>query len=127
MSFCYYRFTSSVTVSFNLIPYNDKWPVVMPQYSDRNFTEESAGVMVFATVSITDADEECENNTLQFAHITLYDADDGEDESISVRHQKNMVMVYTSNILYFRLYIVMIWILEVAVDMSVIWIQKMLP
>lgn len=125
MSFCYYRFTSSVTVSFNLIPHNDNEPVVMPQYSNRNFTEESAGVMVFATVSITDADEECENNTLQFAHITLYGADDGEDESISVR--QNMVMVYTSNILYFRLYIVMIRILEVAVDMSVIWIQKMLP
>lgn len=81
----FYSFTSNVTVSLNLIPDNDNPPMITPQYSNINFTEGSTlHVAVFPTLNITDADEECRDNTLQIAEITLYPVDRG-DESISVR------------------------------------------
>jgi len=73
-------------VTFCLIPYNDKKPVISPAYSQADFTEGSRRTgPIFATIEISDDDEECTNNTLQYA-IAIIDTFTStmENESIMV-------------------------------------------
>ena len=75
-------------MSFSLIPYNDNSPVITLQNNSIMCSEQSScsnGVQVFPSLGITDADEECQENMLEFANITLY-AVGGENETISVRY-----------------------------------------
>lgn len=73
-------------MSFSLIPFNDKSPVVTIQYSSVSFTEGSTlGTTLFPNHNITDEDEVCGDNTLRSVEVTLYQVDKG-NESISVRH-----------------------------------------
>ena len=77
-------------MTFYLIPVNDNPPLIIPQNSNVYFIEGSnLGVKVFPDLNITDADEECRDNMLQYAHVTLNVLYTGA-ESISVRHQLNV-------------------------------------
>ena len=83
----YFRHINNVTqVMFYLNPINNKAPELILQNIDVIFTEGSSlGVVVFPSLTIIDDDEQCTDNMLQFAHVTLH-VPYTEDEYISVRY-----------------------------------------
>ena len=79
---------------FFLNPINNKAPEITLQNDNVIFTEGSSlGVVVFPNLTITDADEECSEKVLQFAHVTLH-VPYTEDEYISVRYRPDVSHAY---------------------------------
>ena len=75
-------------VTFCLIPMPDNEPMISPTYSSTVFTEGSRRTgPIFPTIVISDEDEECTNNTLQYAIVSI-DTFTTEDEFIIVSFVK---------------------------------------